>query len=172
MKNESKYNILELSKTRKLPDFKYHKNPEKHNAYLEGLNTCPICNKETTHSYEVVNLTTKKILYICPWCIKDGSYKRKYNEVLVDYDNIELLSDKEKTDELLYLTPTVDSYQPPKWPVHCDDYCQFIDYVSFNDIKHMESDLQEDLIKISEDYNLDYNQVQNLLSRDGNTDRA
>jgi uncharacterized protein len=136
-----------------LPHVKYHPDPIRTGAIVEGAITCNICVKERNFRYDGpfhdAYFNTYYDVPICPWCIADGSVAAKYDGWFQldypDYLNGTHVGSKAATGELCRNTLGHKSIQPAYWLVHCDDYCAFIDYVGWQKIEDLVPQIRDDI---------------------------
>ncbi len=125
--------------TNEFPKFKYHAKPMSSGAFKWKARpvVCSCCKKETNYKYSDSLLSYKdEMKNICPDCISNGSAAKKFNYTFID-SFIGTVSDKEKVEELMYRTPNYMGWQIGRWRTHCDDFCEFIDYVGINELKSL-----------------------------------
>jgi uncharacterized protein CbrC (UPF0167 family) len=137
-----------MALSNKLPAFKYHPDPIKTKAFeTDKTVICDCCEKETNIYYSLPCYSCTDIDFLCPECIKDGKANKKFDCEFQDRDNCDSVRDEEKLNELCYRTPGFCASQDPYWLAHCDDYCAFVDYVDWSDIKRMniEAEIKEDI---------------------------
>ena len=120
-----------------LPKFKYHPDPLNTEAIIKKNIICSVCNQKQEYLYTGSFYSTKDVENICPWCISDGSASSKYDGQFLDSSSLEKNSNEESIKELVYKTPSYSGWQQEVWLSHCDDYCAFIDYVGWNEIKNI-----------------------------------
>ena len=126
-----------------LPIFKYHPDPIKTGAFLQGdLHKCNCCGKKTKIWYESPFYSDSTVDCLCPECISSGLAAQKYNGEFQDSCNVDQISDPQKLKELPCHTPGYHAWQQEYWPAHCDDYCAFINYVGWDDLIQMGIDRQ------------------------------
>jgi len=142
--------------------FKYFAEPMNFSFITKQMDGCSICGSneicfDTTGYYG-----TNSIECICPKCLKDGKlieldicandlpYDFK-NESLTDQSNIDDL-----TNEIVYRTPRLPTWQDMRWPIKNGDFCRFIKIASKVDFQN-----PEDLFySISSGYKKDKNAAQ------------
>ncbi|QVK19568.1 CbrC family protein [Mycoplasmatota bacterium] len=69
--------------------------------------------------------------------------------------------------ELIYRTSSYASWQTEHWLSHCDDYCMFIDYVGWEEIKELADELKDDIEKIKLEYQLTQEELEKWLFKGG-----
>ena len=151
----------------KLPTFKYNPNPIKLGVIMEEETICPVCKKKRDFVYEGPFFSVEEIEGICPWCIADGSAAKKYDGEFQDAHSCEEVDQEAYVDELIYRTPGYTGWQQEYWLSHCGDFCSIIDYVGWDEIKHLEVELKDDIEKICEDYHLTYQEFKDTLEVGG-----
>ncbi|WP_458788311.1 CbrC family protein, partial [Vallitalea sediminicola] len=82
---------------------------------------------------------------ICPWCIKNGKASEKYDGMFQDDQSCDKVNKEEYLDELVHRTPGYCGWQQEYWLSHCGDFCAFIGYVGWNEIKEFADELEEDI---------------------------
>ncbi len=132
-------NKFKMATTNEFPKFKYHSKPLSSGSFCWKARpvVCSCCKNETNYKYNNSLLDySVEIKDICPDCISNGSASKKFNITFTD-SYIGTVSDKEKIDELMYRTPSYVGWQIGRWRTHCDDFCEFIDYVGINELKSL-----------------------------------
>ena len=120
-----------------IPIYKYCEDPLKNGIFKIGKEKCCCCEKDVSIYYEGPMYCKLDIKYLCPSCISTGLAAEKFDLTFVsDTLNDENIDCKCK-DELYNRTPSYISWQGELWPAHCDDYCKFIGYVTWNDVKEL-----------------------------------
>ncbi|WP_369309784.1 PF03691 family colicin E2 tolerance protein CbrC [Providencia rettgeri] len=149
---------------RKLPTFRYHPNPVNTGAFLTDKTvTCDCCGQLTGIYYESPFYSVKNIDAICPWCISDGAASQKFAGEFQDPASVEGVDCEydedgefshsinpyptEKFDELIKRTPGYQGWQQEMWLAHCQEPCEFIGYVCWDDIK----DRLDEFISLEDD---------------------
>lgn len=121
-----------------LPSFKYHPDPLKTGAFLQGEpHTCDCCGKQTDTWYESPFYSVADVSALCPECIASGAAAEKFSGEFQDCCSTDAVSDKEKLRELTERTPGYHGWQQEYWLAHCDDYCAFLGYVGWKEIEEM-----------------------------------
>lgn len=126
-----------------LPRFKYHPNPLETEAFLisETPVTCDCCEGNTTVYYTGPFYAEEEIEALCPECIASGRAAERFHGFFQDDCSLENDISKEisseKEEELLYRTPGYCGWQQEYWRSHCGDYCAFIGYVGYRELKQM-----------------------------------
>ena len=159
--------IVNVTMPDNFPTFKYHKNPLKTETFKHSGKICPACGQKKGYAY-IHSLFGKddEVECLCPWCIHDGSAAKKYKgEFISDYDK-HININQYFIDELLHRTPLMETWQGIVWPAHCDDFCEFIDYVIWDDIKQMgiEKEIEKDLLENNKSFTV--SEVKENLERD------
>ncbi len=118
--------------------FRYHPDPLKTGIFKNDKSmTCDCCGKRTDVYYTGPFYSVENVDYICPDCILSGKAADKFNGEFQDPVSMDEVSDPAKTDELIHRTPGYCGWQQEYWLAHCDDYCAFIGYVSWQDLVDM-----------------------------------
>lgn len=142
-----------------LPYFKYHLDPIRTGSFkFDKKVKCDCCEKETTVYYTGPFYSIKDIDYLCPQCIANGAASEKFNGEFQDYLSLDNISEQEdinpsmlqedaKINELIHRTPGYSGWQQEIWLSHCNDYCAFVGYVGWDEIK----DILDDFVDIESD---------------------
>ncbi len=105
-------------------NFKYNSSVYENEIIKHETAICQSCLNQVseycTHIY-----TNEDVNIVCLECIASGKAAEKFDGQFVQ-SAIEILEDKEKTDELFKRTPGYASLQGEEWQVCCDDYCTFL----------------------------------------------
>ncbi len=137
---------------RKLPVFKYHPDPLETGAFsVDKTVKCDCCQQPTDIYYESPFYSVADIDALCPWCIADGSASQKFEGEFQDSASVEGIDCEydddgefshttnpypdEMLDELVKRTPGYRGWQQEVWLAHCNEPCEFIGYVCWDDIK-------------------------------------
>ena len=152
---------------RDLPVFKYNPNAIKNKGIVQRSAKCQVCNEHTEYVYEGPFYSVDEVEDICPWCIKSGKAAVKYDGQFQDDSTCEEVDNIEYLDELIHRTPGYSGWQQEVWLSHCGDFCAFIDYVGWNEIKHLESELKDDLDIIKSNYRLTQKELEKALVNGG-----
>lgn len=132
--------------------FKYHDNPLKSKVFKQGAKqVCQCCNDTIDTWYTGPFYSIKDITCLCEDCICSGKAAETFNGSFIG--SADYIDNFNKYVELIYKNPGIYSYQDLKWPSHCNDYCKFINYVTW-----------EDLIKLKIDKSIIYNKDKNGFS--------
>lgn len=131
-----------------LPRFKYNPDPINAKVIKKNKTHCPVCDKEKEYVFVGPFYSVEEIEGICPWCIHDGSASKKYDGDFFDAASLESVENNAYIDELVHRTPGYIGWQQESWLSHCGDFCAFIDYVGWEEIKDIANDLVEDIEKI------------------------
>ncbi|MCI8801850.1 MAG: CbrC family protein [Oscillibacter sp.] len=134
------------------PVFKYHPDPFKTEVFKrrEQAVLCPCCGKETLVTYEGPFYSVEDVENLCPSCIASGAAAEKFDGAFQDSESVDEVSDPEKLEELTCRTPGYCGWQQEYWRAHCDDFCAFVGYVGYEDLKALGV-----LEEVLEDPNLD-----------------
>jgi uncharacterized protein len=150
-----------------LPKFKYNPNPLSLGIIKKEVTNCPVCKLEREYKYDGPFYTELEVEGICPWCISDGSAARLFNGEFQDPDNCDEVTDKEYLDELVHRTPGYIGWQQEYWLSHCGDFCAIIQYVGWEEIKHLENELVDDINSICLEWGLTEQEFKNMLLNEG-----
>lgn len=152
--------IIEL---KPLPDFKYHPKPLETRVIIERKSVCPVCREHTDYVYVGPFFSVEEVEDICPWCIESGVAAEMYNGEFQDSASCEESSSKEQLDELVHRTPGYSGWQQEYWLHHCNDFCSFLGYVGWKEIKDISHELTEDYQR----YGYNENEIKQYLKNDG-----
>ena len=133
--------------------FKYHPDPMKTGAFETGQTVvCECCGKKTDVFYQGPFYSEDEVDYLCPDCIASGKAAEKFDGCFVAEEEYDDVDDEEKLDELLHRTPGYSAWQDECWLTHCNDFCAFVGYVGWEDIRKMgiEKEIEEDLLESGE----------------------
>jgi hypothetical protein len=123
-----------------LPDFRYHPDPLATGAFLRAdpPRTCQCCGKPVSIYYAGPFYAKPDISCLCPDCIASGKAAQKYQGEFQDPLSVEEgVQDPERLEELIYRTPGYRGWQQEYWRAHCGDYCAFLGYVGYRELKQM-----------------------------------
>lgn len=121
-----------------IPSFKYHPDPIKTGAFQQGEpRQCDCCEKMTDIWYENPFFSAEDVECLCPQCIASGKAAGKFDGEFQDSCSVGRVSDPEKLDELVHRTPGYIGWQQEYWYAHCDDFCEFVGYVGWDEIVEM-----------------------------------
>lgn len=123
-----------------LPYFRYHPNPLATEAFLvsDPPVACDCCGKSVPIYYEGPFYSVESIDYLCPECISNGRAAEKFDGEFQDECSLEEGVDSpDKLDELIHRTPGYHGWQQEYWRTHCGDFCAFIGYVGYRELKQM-----------------------------------
>ncbi len=123
-----------------LPFFRYHPDPLETGAFswTDSAVSCDCCGKSVQVYYDGPFYSVENINYLCPECISNGKAALKYDgEFQDEYSLEDGVDSEEKLDELIHRTPGYSGWQQEYWRTHCNDYCAFIGYVGYRELKHM-----------------------------------
>lgn len=150
-----------------LPFFRYHPDPLKTGMILRRTTECPVCGRKRDFVYVGPFYARDEVDGICPWCIADGSAAKKYDGSFQDARTCEPVDSGEQVDELVHRTPGYAGWQQEKWLSHCGDFCAFIDYVGWSEIRHLAVELAGDIDNILKECRLDRVELEKALFRQG-----
>jgi|SRR5690554_1513448 len=134
-----------MKNEKEIPVFKYHPNPLKTGVIEKRSTTCEVCGEKAEYIYVGPFYAIQEIEKICPWCIKNGKAAKKYNGEFQDAASCDKVDKDEYLDELIHRTPGYMGWQQEYWLSHCGDFCAFIGYVGWNEIKSFISELENDV---------------------------
>lgn len=133
------------------PVFKYHKNPLDTKAFVKSNKSCFACGQKRgwgcTETIKAEDVFEDG--FFCPWCVYDGSAAEKFKSEFVSlYEENPGIS-QDCIDELTHRTPSILTWQDFEWPAHCNDFYEFINYVTWDDITKLgiEKELEQDLLE-------------------------
>lgn len=161
LKKKTEHNSSDMAKVGKateVPNFKYHPEPLKTGAFKNDKTvTCECCKKLTDTYYTSPFHSKKMIKFLCPRCISSGLAAKKFDGDFQDSASCEEVNDKEKLNELCCRTPGYIGWQQGYWLAHCNDFCAFVGYVGWNELKQMgiENEIEKDLEYNSHGYDID-----------------
>ena len=167
---------------RKLPVFKYHPDPLGTGAFsTDKAVKCDCCQQTTDIYYESPFYSVADIDALCPWCIADGSASLKFEGEFQDSASVEGIDCEydddgefshtinpypdEMLDELVKRTPGYRGWQQEVWLAHCNEPCEFIGYVCWDDIK----DRLDEFVSLEDDiqeYGFSVEELSGLLHKD------
>ena len=123
-----------------LPFFRYHPNPLATEAFrsVDPPVSCDCCGKPTHISYDGPFYAVKDIDHLCPACIAGGEAAKRFDGAFQDEGSLDSGVDSpDKLDELIHRTPGYQGWQQEHWRAHCGDFCAFIGYVGYRELKQM-----------------------------------
>ncbi len=124
----------------KLPRFRYHPDPLETGAFLtvDEAVTCECCGKPTQIYYDGPFYAIEDVGRFCPDCIASGKAAEKYGGAFQDDCSVgDGVDDPARLEELIHRTPGYHGWQQEFWRAHCGDYCAFVGYVGYRDLKQM-----------------------------------
>lgn len=109
-----------------LPFFKYHPDPLATGMIEKKEIVCECCEKPSAYAYAQGLYSIRRVEFICPWCIADGSAAQKFEGEFVDAHPL-CAGHLEPSiiEEVSKRTPGYISWQGDVWQVHCNDACEF-----------------------------------------------
>ena len=135
--------------------FKYHPDPLSTGMFKNDKTVkCECCGKETDVYYDGPFYIRGSEKIFCPECIASGAAAEKYKGEFQDSESVDEVSDPEKLDELTLRTPGYCGWQQEYWLAHCDDYCAFLGYNTWDDLvekgldKEIEETYREDICDV------------------------
>jgi len=118
--------------------FKYHPEPLKTGLFKDDTTVvCECCGKETGVYYDGPFYSVSDVSTFCPECIASGRAAEKFDGWFQDMGCVDKVSDPAKLDELVLRTPGYNGWQQEYWLAHCDDYCAFLGYATWDDLEKM-----------------------------------
>ena len=136
-----------------IPQFKYHPDPLGTGAFQQGeASKCDCCGKQTEIWYEQPFHSSSDVECLCPECIASGAAAKKFDGEFQDPASVGNVLDDEKLDELVHRTPGYIGWQQEYWYAHCDDFCEFVGYVGWDELVEMGIDGE-----IEQSYDADLN---------------
>ena len=118
--------------------FKYHPDPLKTGEFKnDQIMVCDCCGKPTDVYYTGPFYSIDNVDYLCPECISSGEAAKKFDGSFQDSESVDEVSDPAKLDELVHRTPGYCGWQQEYWLAHCDDYCAFLGYPTWDDLEKM-----------------------------------
>lgn len=172
-----------MKNIRPLPIFKYHPRPLETEAFMQDqIITCICCQQQSNIYYKSPFYSRHTRGNLCPWCIADGSAAEKFEGSFQDESSIEGVeaefdSDgefcdihnpypQEQVNELIKRTPGYHGWQQAFWLAHCSDFCAFIGYVGWDEIKN-QLDEFVDLPSDCANFGMEYSQLEKNLVNGG-----
>ena len=118
--------------------FRYYPDPLKWGDLKDDRAVvCDCCAKKTSVYYDGAFYSLKNVEFLCPECIASGKAAEQFSGAFIDIDSCDPVSDDEKVMELTTRTPSYCGWQQEHWVACCDDYCAFVGYVTWADIKKL-----------------------------------
>lgn len=109
-----------------LPQFRYHPNPIATGSIVASEASCECCGEARGFVYSTIPYGEKKIEFVCPWCIADGSASTKLGASFVDSWSLSREEIPQNIiDEVTSQTPGYSSWQSERWLACCNDACEF-----------------------------------------------
>lgn len=122
----------------KIYPFRYHQEPLKTGAFHNDQSViCDCCNEETDVYYDGPFYSIEDIDYLCPSCIGSGEAIEKFQDLELTGDTDQKLEGptaEEKKRELM-CTPGYKGWQQEVWLTHCNDYCEFVGHVGWEELQ-------------------------------------
>lgn len=123
-----------------MPSFRYHPNPLETGAFLlaDSPVVCDCCGSPTRIYYEGPFYAVEDIDHLCPACISSGRAAQAYDGEFQDGCSLEGgVASPASLDELIHRTPGYHGWQQEYWRSHCGDYCAFVGYVGYRELRQM-----------------------------------
>lgn len=118
-------------------NFKYHPDPLETGAFQNDETViCDCCGKQTDVYYTNPFYSVEEVEYLCPECIVSGAAAEKFDGEFQDSASTDKVSDPAKLDELIRRTPGYCGWQQEYWLAHCDDYCAFLGYPTWDELEN------------------------------------
>lgn len=130
---------------------------------IERKGICPVCNKQTDFVYVGPFYSIEEVEDICPWCIENGRAASKYDGDFQGANSCDEIPSDEKLDELIHRTPGYSGWQQEQWLTHCNDFCAFVGYVGWDEIKDIANELIEDFNR----FGFELKEIQRSLKNNG-----
>ncbi|MBD5347550.1 MAG: CbrC family protein [Bacteroides sp.] len=137
-----------------IPTFKYCSSPIKAGLLepIDSPEVCECCGESTNVIYPGPFYSAKEISILCPKCIASGKAAELFSGEFVDFESINPDIEEEFKEELCLRTPSYNGIQQESWPDHCNDFCEFIAYVGWEEIKEMGIEDSVEFDSDSEEY--------------------
>lgn len=172
-----------MKNNRQLPTFRYHPQPLETGAFKQDQSVvCDCCQQQTPVYYSSPFYSARDHEFFCPWCIANGSAAQTFSGCFQDEASIEGVEAEyddegefcgikshrspEKVEELTKRTPGYHGWQQEFWLAHCDDFCAFIGYVGWEEIKE-QLDAFADLAGDCENFGMSYDTLEKYLRNNG-----
>lgn len=173
-----------MRQTKPLPIFKYHPVPLETGAFAQDKTVvCQCCEQQTSVYYTSPFYCVEDVEHLCPWCIADGSAAEKFKGCFQDECSIEGIQgqfdeegefngsfispySEEQELELKSRTPGYRGWQQEFWLAHCGDFCAFLGYVGWEEIKDRLSEFA-DLADDCAQFGMKYEDLAKYLRNDG-----
>lgn len=144
---------------------------------------CQCCEQQTSVYYTSPFYCVEDVEHLCPWCIADGSAAEKFKGCFQDECSIEGIQgqfdeegefngsfispySEEQELELKSRTPGYRGWQQEFWLAHCGDFCAFLGYVGWEEIKDRLSEFA-DLADDCAQFGMKYEDLAKYLRNDG-----
>ncbi|QQE11174.1 CbrC family protein [Planctomycetota bacterium] len=109
-----------------LPKFKYHPDPIATGSIEASEDKCACCGMRRGYLCVVGYFGQGDEEFMCPWCISDGTARRKLHNNLFDEWTLQKAGiSKEIIDEVHQRTVPYESWQTPEWQACCGDACEY-----------------------------------------------
>ncbi len=119
-----------------IPKFRYHRNPIDTGAFIENKSEkkCNSCNLTSKYIYLEPYYSKDDVTCLCPTCISNGDAHSKFDLEFQDPECCEEITNKSILEEVCYRTPGYCAWQQERWLACCDDLCEFIGCLDWNQI--------------------------------------
>ncbi len=116
--------------------FTYNKDPYRTKVFVHNDDEykCDVCGTVPTFIYAGPAYCNGDIKRICAPCIASGDAAKKLNATFFDPDACDKVSNPEKLEELITKNPGYFAIYNEKWLAHCDDYCEFLGCLDFDEM--------------------------------------
>ena len=138
LKDPNPYLLKDIEYPKDYPIFNYFANPVRTKSVIKNSTPCECCGESKEYSYiagmecEDIDL---EIRNLCLDCIASGAAANKFNGVFTPYSSIaNRKADKNITEEIMYRTPSFNTWQDKEWLSHCKTPCIYIGQVYIGDL--------------------------------------
>lgn len=152
----------EFKAAHNLPHFRYNPNVYENGVVSFYNDVCEVCRQESDYFVEGC-YGERDLEVICINCVASGRAAVE-QDVYFNTHYPQTFRDDDRFEELTKRTPHFFSWQEVPWAEHCQDYCAYIKKVKWNDIKHLEIELMEDLLYIANSYNYEIEDIKKYLN--------
>ena len=141
LKNSKPFLLKDINYPEEYPQFKFCPNPLRTQSVVESSVPCECCGKTGKYSYIagiLREIEEQEVKNLCLECISSGEAAKKFGGVFTEYSSIaNRKSDKTITEEIMYRTPSFNSWQDQEWLSHCKTPCAYIGQVYIGDLIKM-----------------------------------